>query len=71
MYNKKLLELYSEVIGYVSQPIDATFKTIRSKSTSLSSFIMDIVKCYCGSDIALINSGTIRFDSVIEIGEIT
>ncbi len=67
-YQSKVRAAFSEKIGELYKPIDATFKNIRSQSNELSIFIVNLLY---SSDTCLINSGTISYDSIIEKGEIT
>ena len=56
------------MIGETCVPLEARFSYIRTQETNLSNFVADILRRGTGADIALLNSGTLRADSVFEAG---
>jgi 2',3'-cyclic-nucleotide 2'-phosphodiesterase (5'-nucleotidase family) len=70
-YEMKTEETFKQVIGYFHNPIDAKFATVRAESTSISNFIADLMRIFMNTDICVINSGSLRMDSVINEGEVT
>ncbi len=71
-YYERYTESLSEGIGYSTVPLDVQKKTLRTGETNAGDFVTDIVcKNVPGVDIALINSGTIRGDSIIPAGVIS
>ena len=53
------------VCGYSEVELDGRFEFLRSRETKISNFIADILYTeYPDTDLALINSGTLRSNSV-------
>ncbi|CAJ1419132.1 unnamed protein product [Effrenium voratum] len=53
--------------------LDSTFASIRTKArpeTNIGNFITDIMRFALKADVAVLNSGTIRADAIIEKGDI-
>lgn len=62
----------SEPIGKTLVPLDATYKDIRTGETNAGDLVTDTIRENVpGVDIALINSGSIRGDCTIPVGEIS
>lgn len=57
-----------EVIGYCAVDLDARFASIRTMETSIGNFITDVMREQMKTDIAFINSGTLRADAVFDKG---
>jgi 5'-nucleotidase len=55
-------------IGYTGVDLDARFEMIRTRETNISNLIADVMKVMYDTDIAIINSGSLRIDSVIPEG---
>lgn len=55
-------------IGYSLAPLECRFSKIRSQETNLGNWIADMINLEVGADLTLINSGTIRADSVWKAG---
>jgi 2',3'-cyclic-nucleotide 2'-phosphodiesterase (5'-nucleotidase family) len=70
-YELKTEETFKQVIGYFNTQIDAKFATVRAESTSISNFIADLMRIFMNTDACVINSGSLRMDSVINEGEVT
>ncbi|XP_022244035.1 uncharacterized protein LOC106461380 [Limulus polyphemus] len=74
---KKALEKYNEVVegkmdtvlGHFSVDLDGRFSSIRTKETNLGNFLCDIMLSSTHSDLALLNSGTLRSDRIHPAGD--
>ncbi|OON14249.1 5'-nucleotidase protein, partial [Opisthorchis viverrini] len=55
-------------LGRVEVPLDARFSSIRTKETNVGNFVSDIVLTGVDAEVAIINSGTLRADRIIEAG---
>ncbi|GIJ88231.1 hypothetical protein Asppvi_007149 [Aspergillus pseudoviridinutans] len=51
---------------HTTTPLDGRCSVIRSSETNLGNMLADAYRAYYGADIALVNSGSIRCDRVIE-----
>ena len=58
-------------IGYSKVDLDCRFDIIRKGESNISNFIADIMCEVTNADIAILNSGTLRADRIIEAGEMT
>ena len=67
----KLEEKFKQVIGRLFNEVDARFNIVRYESTSISDFVADLMNIYMDTEVCLINSGSLRIDSIIYPGEIT
>ncbi|EPX62699.1 5'-nucleotidase [Cystobacter fuscus DSM 2262] len=61
----------SEPVGRTSVPLDANEQANRNHETNLGSFIADAYRQAAGAQVALINGGGIRSDSVLRPGPLT
>ena len=61
----------STPVGRTSVPLDARSATSRSEETNIADFIADAWRRAAGSDVALLNGGSIRADDVLPAGELT
>ncbi|CAG2103416.1 unnamed protein product [Medioppia subpectinata] len=69
---KAELEKYSDVIegkmdsvlGHLSCELDGRFASIRTKETNLGNLVADIMLASTHSDLAILNSGTLRSDQI-------
>ena len=52
-------------------PLDCRTSAVRMRETNLGNMLADTVRAYYNTDIALINSGSLRCDRVIDAGVIT
>lgn len=74
---KKALEKYNDVVegkmdtvlGHFSVDLDGRFSSIRTKETNLGNFICDIMLSSTHSDLAILNSGTLRSDRIHPAGD--
>ncbi|XP_022646777.1 uncharacterized protein LOC111270694 isoform X2 [Varroa jacobsoni] len=60
-----------EVLGQFSVDLDGRFSSIRTSETNLGNFITDVMLAATHSDLALLNSGTLRSDRVHPKGSFT
>ena len=71
-YAKEFNDKLDRVIGYSDVDLEGRFVYLRSEETNLANWISDIVWTeHEDVDLCLINSGTLRYNSVISKGEIT
>ncbi|OGR23642.1 MAG: hypothetical protein A2277_02165 [Desulfobacterales bacterium RIFOXYA12_FULL_46_15] len=68
-YDNQLDKKFHEVIGEAFVYLNGDRGTVRYQETNMGNLITDIMKNFSGSDIALLNAGSIR--SGIDIGPIT
>jgi 5'-nucleotidase len=61
----------SEPVGHTSVPLDAIEQANRTHETNLGSFIADAYRQAASAQVALINGGAIRSDSVLRPGPLT
>jgi len=64
-------EKMDEVVGTLHVPLDGRFSMIRTSETNLGNFICDIMIAATDSDLALLNSGTLRSDRIHPAGPFT
>jgi 5'-nucleotidase len=69
-YDKLLKEL-DERVGQTAVPLEARDEPSRSEETNVGSFIADAFRQQTGADVAIMNGGSIRADTVIDAGELT
>jgi 5'-nucleotidase len=67
---KSFEESMKMVVGFVDCPLDCRFTQIRTEGTNASEFIADIARIAADADICILNSGTLRIDSIISEGPI-
>ena len=58
----------SAVVGFTSVPLDCRFKTVRTQETNIGNFVADMMRRGTGADVAILNSGTLRTDAIIDAG---
>jgi 5'-nucleotidase len=59
-----------EVIGSIAEPLDGRAQTIRSQSSSLTALILSAMTREAGTQIGLLNGGSIRIDDVVSPGPV-
>ncbi|KAG8188882.1 hypothetical protein JTE90_014942 [Oedothorax gibbosus] len=69
VYNDIVDGKMDEVLGQFSVDLDARFSSIRTKETNIGNFIADVMLASTHSDLAILNSGTLRADRVIPKGD--
>jgi 5'-nucleotidase len=70
MLEQKIDAEYTKTIGYLLTDVDARFTSVRTTNLPISNFITDLLKIYFQTDCVIVNSGTLRIDSVIFSGEL-
>lgn len=69
-YAAKLNEMAGRV-GATTVPLDARSAANRTGETNIADFVADAFRRAAGADVALINGGSIRADTIITPGELT
>ncbi|GMH72035.1 hypothetical protein TrST_g2555 [Triparma strigata] len=57
-------------IGHTNVDLEGRFSKVRTQETNLGNFVTDIMRRGTSSDVAILNSGTLRADSVIPQGDL-
>ena len=70
-YEKQLNEGLGEIIGNTTVALDARAGVLRRAESNLGNFLGDVYREALGSDLALVNSGSIRSDTTYGPGEIS
>ena len=68
-YLSHLEDGMKEVIGEIDCELEGRFAQLRTKETNLGNLITDIMRRATRADVALLNSGTMRSDTIHEAGE--
>ena len=68
-YLSKLEDGMKEVIGEIDCDLEGRFAELRTRETNLGNLVTDIMRRATRADVALINSGTMRSDTIHEAGE--
>jgi 5'-nucleotidase len=69
-YDALLAEL-SQPVGRTAVALDAMEETNRTHETNLASFVADAYRKATGAEVALLNGGSIRSDSILRPGPLT
>ena len=67
-YQCELEANMQETIGWVDCDLDGRFSCIRTGETNLGNLITDIMRRATRTDVALLNSGTLRSDAIHDAG---
>jgi 5'-nucleotidase len=70
-YEQQLNASLGEVVGKTSVALEARASIIRRGESNLGNFLADVYRSSMGSDVALVNSGSIRSDTTYGPGELT
>ena len=70
-FGDEVLKKLDSTVGSSRTPLDSRFSRIRTKETSVGNFVADLMRAAVRADVAILNSGTLRADSIIEAGDIT
>jgi len=62
-YTDRLSALLQQKIGLLETPMDTGHTIVRTEENPFANFVTDAMKSYTNSDIALLNSGSIRGES--------
>ena len=66
-----LIKELSEVLGRSTEPLDARSAESRTQETNVGDFLADSFRQTLKADVALMNGGSIRADTIISAGELT
>lgn len=58
-----------DVLGYMNSELDGRFPFVRTSETNLGNFVCDILLANVEADFACVNGGSLRSDTVNEVGE--
>ncbi|MFP2926362.1 bifunctional metallophosphatase/5'-nucleotidase [Pyxidicoccus sp. 3LG] len=61
----------SEKVGRTPVALDARSSEVRTRETNLGSFVADAFRSAAGADVALVNGGALRADTVLPAGQMT
>merc|ERR1712007_368997 len=64
----KLSAAMDDIIGETAVDLDCRFSSIRTRETNIGNLIADVMRAGLKTDIAAVNSGTLRSDAIIEKG---
>jgi len=67
-YSDLMGQKMEQVLGQSAVDLDARFKTIRTSESNIGNLVCDIMRDGCNADVALLNSGTLRADTIIPAG---
>ncbi len=67
-FHQKLRAGMDEEIGYIHCDLDGRFEFLRTKECNLGNLVTDIMRRATRADVALLNSGTLRSDTVHDAG---
>jgi len=68
---KETLVTYTELVGRTQVRLDARSEANRTGETNVGDFVTDALREAVGADVALINGGSIRADTVFEPGSLS
>jgi len=68
---KESLATYSEMVGRTLVRLDARSEANRTGETNVGDFVADALRDAVGADVALINGGSIRADTIFEPGSLS
>jgi 5'-nucleotidase len=66
-----LLKPLEQIVGRTAVELDLKSADVRTRETNMGDFIADAYRQATGSDVALVNGGAIRADTIIEPGVLT
>uniref|UniRef100_D8QCK0 5'-Nucleotidase C-terminal domain-containing protein n=1 Tax=Schizophyllum commune (strain H4-8 / FGSC 9210) TaxID=578458 RepID=D8QCK0_SCHCM len=69
--DQRIASLSHNRIAYTAVPLHGLTSHVRSAETNLGNLLADAVRAYYDTDIAFVNSGSIRCDRVIPVGALT
>lgn len=68
---EKLLKELDEQVGRTDVRLEARDEPSRSEETNVGNLIADAFRAQTGADVAILNGGSIRADTIIEAGDLT
>lgn len=66
----KLGSSMDKVLGETACDLDSRFAAIRTQETNVGNFVTDVMRKALNADLAVLNSGTLRADAIIEKGPV-
>jgi len=70
-YESKLSSELETVVGTSTVPLDADTVRLRASETNLGDLVTDAIRAHVGTDVAILNSGSIRGDRIFPPGPLT
>jgi len=70
-FNEDLEKKMVKIIGRIETPLDARFQKIRTQETNAGNLLADLVRNAMHTDLCLINSGSLRADTLFPTGPFT
>ena len=70
-YEDKLNTSMEKALGYFETPVDVRKKPQRTQETPVGDFVADSLRWRFGTDIALVNGGTLRGDRIFPAGAVS
>lgn len=65
----KIEKVVTQPLLYTETPLDGRTRVIRSQETNLGNMLADAVRAFYDTDIALVNSGAVRCDRIVECAD--
>lgn len=63
------LKRFEQMVAMVSEvDIEARFSRLRTEETNIGNWTVDLIRTELGTDVVLLNSGTIRANGIFEAG---
>jgi len=56
------------LVGYSEVVLEGRFSKLRSEETNLGNFVADLIRLDTGAEAAIINTGTLRTNEVVDAG---
>jgi 5'-nucleotidase len=66
-----LLKTLEQAVGRTEVDLDVKSANVRTRETNIGDFIADVFRQATGADVALVNGGSIRADTIFRPGELT
>ena len=60
-----------DILGSFTVPLDGRFASVRTGETNLGNWVCDVILASTGADLVILNSGTLRSDTVHPAGNFT
>ncbi|CAE7539071.1 yfkN, partial [Symbiodinium sp. KB8] len=70
-YGHDVIAKLDAVLGTTRTTLDGRFSRIRTKETAVGNLVADLMRAAVRADITILNSGTLRSDSVVKPGDVT
>jgi 2',3'-cyclic-nucleotide 2'-phosphodiesterase/3'-nucleotidase len=70
-YRSRLDERLDVVVGESTVPLDTRTEVVRSQESNFGNFVSDAIRQEADADVALMNGGGIRSDTLYEPGDVT